>query len=132
MTAASERPARGVRVAAVGLGGMVGTTLRYGAATSLDGAGIPWGTLLVNLVGAFALGYVLVRLRGRSVVVLLVVGTGGLGSLTTFSGLIVQTVELAGGSPGLAALYLGLSLVAGLALAVAGDRTARRRRGAAP
>jgi len=42
----------------------------------------PWGTLVVNLTGAFALGFVTGKLSGDAQ---LLVGTGLLGGYTTFS-----------------------------------------------
>lgn len=49
------------------------------------------GTLGVNVVGALVLGYLLGA--GASDDVLLVVGTAGCGSLTTFSTFALETVE---------------------------------------
>ena len=49
------------------------------------------GTLAVNVVGAFVLGYMLGS--GASDDVVLVVGTAGCGSLTTFSTFALEAVE---------------------------------------
>ena len=76
---------------AVAAGGMVGAVCRYLvviAATKLFGHGFPFGTLIVNVAGSFAMG-VLVELMALSwnvsneVRLFLVVGL--LGSFTTFS-----------------------------------------------
>ena len=70
-------------VLGIGLFGAVGAIARF----LLDGAvsaraSFPWGTLLVNLTGAFALGFVTGKLSGDAQ---LLVGTGLLGGYTTFS-----------------------------------------------
>lgn len=125
MTSASDAQARRRRLLAVAVGGAVGATVRVLVAETGDAGLLPWGTLAVNLVGAFLLGIVLVRLQRRPTVRALV-GTGVLGSLTTFSGLMIQTAEIGRQHPTLGVGYLGLSVSAGLVLAFAGDRLARR------
>jgi CrcB protein len=64
------------------------------------GTGFPWGTLLVNVTGSFAIGLLaaLATADGRAVVVgdaraFLVVGL--LGGFTTFSAFSVETLRLA-------------------------------------
>jgi len=76
---------------AVALGGMVGATLRYGAtiaATKAFGHGFPYGTLIVNVAGSFAMG-ALVELMAlswsASQETRLFLAVGLLGSFTTFS-----------------------------------------------
>ncbi len=73
----------------VAVGAAIGAPLRYGLATWLDGARWPAGTLLVNVVGSFALG-VLVG-AGADGDRLALLGTGFCGGFTTFSALAVQT-----------------------------------------
>ena len=80
---------------------------------------LPLGTLTVNVAGSLALGL----LTGLAVTgeTLLLVGTGLLGSFTTFSTWMVETERLAGrGRPSLALAYVGLSLGLGLAACGAG------------
>lgn len=109
-------------------GGAVGTTLRLALVTPLvavaDG-GWPLATFVVNVAGAFLLGVLVVLaetrpgLRAR----LPLLATGLLGSLTTFSALVVGTVLLAeAGHPFAAGAYLGGSVVAGLTAAALGLR----------
>ncbi|MFC7022163.1 fluoride efflux transporter FluC [Promicromonospora thailandica] len=99
----------------------------------------PLGTLLVNVLGAFALGYLLEALarRGRETVrrrkIRLGIGTGVLGGFTTYSALALDTQELlAAGVPWIALLYVVLTLAGGTAACLAGialaTRTDRRRR----
>ena len=69
----------------VGLFGAVGAIARFlldGVVSARADSSFPWGTLVVNLTGAFALGFVTGKLSGDAQ---LLVGTGLLGSYTTFS-----------------------------------------------
>lgn len=117
----------GASLLAVALGGALGATLRWlvtlGVARSLAptrAAGLPLGTVLVNVVGCFLLAWLLAAgpRSGLGPWTRLFLGTGLLGALTTFStygldahGLIVQ------GRSGAALLYVGGTLVlAGLAV----------------
>ena len=72
-------------ISGVGLLGGVGAIARFlldGAVSARAGGAFPWGTLAVNLSGAFVLGFVTGKLSGDAQ---LLVGTGLLGSYTTFS-----------------------------------------------
>jgi CrcB protein len=121
-------------IAAVGLGGALGTACRYGISRWLPaGNGFPWGTLLVNLVGALVLGVmleVLARLgsdTGGRRRIRLLVGTGFCGGLTTYSTLAVEAdLLIRSHRDGLAAGYAVVSVVAGLAVAAVGIAVAAR------
>ncbi len=77
----------------------------------------PLGTLLVNVSGSFALGL----LHGAGPAVLTVAGTGGLGAYTTFSSFARDAVALGDDKRWWAAgLYVGASLLIGVAAAAAG------------
>lgn len=70
----------------VALAGGVGASLRLvidGAVRALLGPRLPWGTLLVNVVGSAALGVLLGS--GVDARTAAIVGTGLLGGFTTFS-----------------------------------------------
>ncbi len=72
-------------VLGIGLFGAVGATARFlldGVVSARASSSFPWGTLVVNLTGAFALGFVTGKLSGDAQ---LLVGTGLLGGYTTFS-----------------------------------------------
>lgn len=70
------------------LAAAAGALVRHGV--SLLGRG--WhGTLAVNVVGAFVLAWLIGR--GASSDVVLVVGTAGCGSMTTFSTFALETIE---------------------------------------
>ena len=89
-----------------------GATLRWLAADGWPGG--HRGTLAVNVVGAVALGL----LGGWTGPALTVVGTGGLGSLTTFSTFAADTTNLADGPGGVAAVrHVAGTLVLGVAAA---------------
>ena len=112
-------------------GGALGAALRFMVGDAMlrqFGAGFPWGTLTVNLVGAFAAGYVMVWLQSRGSAALywrafLIVGI--IGGLTTFSSMMLETLVFARAERGLMMpLYLGISLVGGMALVWAGARVA--------
>ncbi len=116
----------------VAAGGFLGTFLR-GAGLFVfppEPGGIPWATLVENLLGAFLLGVLttsLLRLRPQARRAHLFFTTGLLGSYTTFSALALDGVILIRAStPGPAILYLGLSIFGGVALASAGIAAGRR------
>ncbi|KAB7772581.1 camphor resistance protein CrcB, partial [Xanthomonas sp. LMG 12462] len=96
------------------------------------GAGFPWGTLAVNLAGAFVGGFLLVWIEGRGASApywraLLIVGL--VGGLTTFSSLMMESmVFVRNGRLGMVPLYLAITLAAGLVLVFAGARTAAELR----
>jgi CrcB protein len=56
------------------------------------GRWLPWGTLLVNVVGSLVLGVVVGA--GPDAAVTAVVGTGWCGALTTYSTFSLETVQL--------------------------------------
>lgn len=74
---------------------------------------IPAGTLAVNLVGSFLLGLV----AGWDPPGATIVGTAGLGSLTTFSTFSAEVVELRAAGWRWVGLYATVSVVGGVALA---------------
>ncbi|HTO10342.1 MAG TPA: fluoride efflux transporter CrcB [Candidatus Binatia bacterium] len=88
------------RVLLVAAGGALGSALRYVVATAALtwlGPSFPWGTLAVNLVGAFLIG--LVQQLATEALVLgeetrLFLTTGVMGGLTTYSAFSYETVRL--------------------------------------
>jgi CrcB protein len=89
-----------VRFLLVGLAGALGTWTRYLvglAAMALFGAGFPYGTLIVNLVGCFLIAGVVETALTTSFVsptMNLVLTTGFMGGLTTYSSFNLQTTQL--------------------------------------
>ena len=122
-------------IAAVALGGLVGTGLRYGAESAYAAASgsFPFTTLVVNLTGAFVLGMLLERLalsgpdHGWRRRIRLCIGTGVLGSYTTYSSFALETVELLRDHRVVAAaVYMTVSVVIGTFAAGAGIVLAQR------
>ncbi|WP_213815403.1 CrcB family protein [Glaciihabitans sp. dw_435] len=112
------------RFGAVFLGGALGTGARIGldALIPHTDTTFPWSTLLINIVGSFALGLLVARdFRWPSSWLRAGVRTGIIGGFTTFSAVIASLVTLTDGNEvGLAALYLVLSLLLGFGAATAG------------
>jgi CrcB protein len=101
---------------ALGLAGGVGAVARAlltHAVNRRAGRAFPYGTLAVNVSGAFALG--VLAGAGASAVVLAIAGTGLLGGYTTFSTWMYETQHAAaGGHRARAALNVVVSVAAGL------------------
>ena len=105
----------------IAVGGALGSLLRFAlssAATQAWGQAFPWGTLAVNVLGSFLIGFfaAYVMTGGKVTVrseVWHFVTTGVLGGFTTFSSFSLQTLQLArDGSWGRAGANIALSLVA--------------------
>lgn len=114
---------------AVIVGGLLGTGARF----ALDGALVhaddqfPVSTLIVNVLGAFLLGYLVARVWPTAPTWLRAgLGVGLLGSFTTFSAVAVSLVSLGAAGQWMPALaYLAATLVLGLAAAWLGLRLGR-------
>ena len=87
-------------VLAVAIGGALGSVLRYWASTGvygLFGRGFPYGTLVVNVTGCFAMGILFVLLVERmsdNTVLRAGILIGVLGGYTTFSSFSIETFNL--------------------------------------
>ncbi|MCH9638768.1 MAG: fluoride efflux transporter CrcB [Betaproteobacteria bacterium] len=84
---------------AVGLGAAIGAWLRWGLGLWLNSSipELPLGTLYANLIGGFLIGYtvaVFMQYPGLSPEWRLLIITGFLGGLTTFSTFSIETVTL--------------------------------------
>jgi|YNPMSStandDraft_1061717.scaffolds.fasta_scaffold09560_4 CrcB protein len=105
-------------------GGFLGGVARWavsGAVARRIGETFPWGTLVVNLTGAFAIGLAAARLGEDPGPLRSALVTGFLGCYTTVSSLSLQSLALArNGEQGRAALNLVLTLLGGLAACAAG------------
>ncbi|WP_137180066.1 CrcB family protein [Roseomonas sp. AR75] len=99
----------------VALGGSLGAVSRHlvsVAALELLGAGWPWGTLTVNVLGSAAIGIAAgAGLEGPGRLLLV---TGFLGGFTTFSAFSLETGTLFARSAPLAVLYVAASVALGL------------------
>jgi len=109
---------------------MLGTALRVAIDSALphSGAAFPFSTLLINTAGSLMLGLFVGWLWPRAKPWLRFgLGTGLLGSFTTFSAVIVSLIALGNTSQWvLAAIYLGATLVFGLGGAWVGLRLGAR------
>ena len=101
---------------------MLSGLVRYLVSTWLPASpDFPWGTLLVNYLGIFCLvslvkGYLVYK--GTSKGLVLALGTGFCGGLTTFSSLMLDAVKLLDTGRYLSlGIYLFLSIGGGLLLA---------------
>lgn len=112
-------------------GGALGSALRYGLALGVQrrlGTGWPFGTLAVNLLGSFLIGWAFHLLVSREILAegpRLFIVAGLLGGFTTFSAFSLETLRLLQeGAWPLAALYVALSTAGGLLAAWAGFQLA--------
>jgi CrcB protein len=119
------------RLAAIYAGGVIGALLRVGLAqaTPHGPGGWPWGTFAANMAGALLLGYFIARLRDHPEDSLThpFLTTGVCGTLTTFSTLQLELFGMVdGGHLGLAAAYVGTTLLAGYVCVRGGIALERR------
>src|SRR5213596_3723435 len=121
-------------LAAIFAGGAVGALGRAGFIQLMPprAGHWPWATFIVNIAGAFLLGYFTTRLQERlplSSYRRPLLGTGFCGGLTTFSTVQVELLGmLDAGRIGLALAYAAVSVVVGfLAVAVATNLVRRAR-----
>ena len=104
------------------LAGMLGGIVRFQISKWLPSSpDFPWGTLLVNYLGIFCLVYLVkgyLVYKGSSKGVILALGTGFCGGLTTFSSLLLDAVKLLDTGRYLSlSIYLLLSVGGGLLFA---------------
>ncbi|RLG28846.1 fluoride efflux transporter CrcB [Methanosarcinales archaeon] len=110
----------------IAIGGAIGALLRYalsGVAYKYMGSGFPWGTLCVNLLGAFAIG-MLWGLSEKTTIssdFRTFAFIGILGSFTTFSTYGLETFNLfRDGEIKLALANVLITNVLGIALVISG------------
>ena len=115
----------------IALGGSIGALARFGIAkfvNQVSGGVFPWGTMTVNFLGLFVMGF-LYELFEKTLVpseIRLFLTVGFLGALTTFSTYGMETITLfRNGQYGAAVLNIVLSNVIGIVLVVAGIFIAR-------
>jgi len=110
----------------VGLAGALGALARYSVGRLVaeqTKSTFPWGTLLINVSGAFVIGLIagLVSAKVLNTTLQAVLATGFLGGYTTFSTMSWETVQLfrsGGRAQGL--LYIAGNFVPGLLAAALG------------
>jgi CrcB protein len=118
-------------ILAIAIGGFIGSVLRYGVVNwlSLEGTSFPWGTFSVNVAGCLLLGWFLtlsVTNKKISNTIRAGIGTGLIGSFTTFSAFSAETMLLIqAGKTVTAFIYVILSTFAGVTFAAIGSRIVR-------
>jgi CrcB protein len=111
----------------VGLGGFVGSTLRYLAYVYIDKrfAGLfPAATFSVNIIGSFILGILIALYLKNSLSesMRLLLAVGICGSFTTFSTFAMENFSLLSQKEILTSfIYISLSMIIGLGAAFAGQ-----------
>ncbi|MEI5908887.1 CrcB family protein [Bacillus spongiae] len=78
-------------------GGAIGSIVRYYVSVVGNGGEYPLGTLAVNLLGSFLLGYLLTifpKYKKIDPAIIKGISTGAIGSFTTFSALSVELANL--------------------------------------
>ena len=124
-------------LAAIFAGGFIGAIARAELGTVLPqgGARWPWATFIVNIGGAFLLGYFTTRLQERlplSAYRRPLLGTGLCGALTTFSTVQLELLRMLDADRvGLAVSYALVSIVAGFFAVALATNLVRRARVAA-
>ncbi len=118
-------------VAAVGVGGALGTLARYGLDRAFPVAisRFPWTTLAINLTGSFLLGlvlYIVFERRPPSRLLRPFLAIGVLGGYTTFSTFAVEVAQRAPHHAGTAIIYVAVSIVLGPVAVLAGTLATRR------
>ena len=81
----------------VGIGGFIGAILRFSVHTAVPADRFPWGTLAVNIIGSFILGYIFFAYAFNGQLssewrAFLAIGV--LGAFTTMSTFSMETITL--------------------------------------
>ncbi|MFP3421662.1 fluoride efflux transporter CrcB [Bacillus sp. SIMBA_154] len=108
---------------AVFIGGLLGTLCRYELSQTVVSQTFPYATMIENILGSlllgFATGYFLFQ-KGKKYLAALI-GTGFCGGFTTMSTFSKETVLLLqAGQFNLSMMYILLSVIAGVAVALSG------------
>ena len=108
----------------IGLAGALGAISRYSLGLLLfPMSSFPFGTLFINIVGCYLLATLLSRSKKITDPMKTAIGTGFLGSFTTFSTLSLETVKLVeSGQETMAFLYILFSIFGGMVASKLGWR----------
>lgn len=116
----------------VGIAGSLGAALRYSLSLLLfNETGFPFSTLCINLIGCFLLTYLTAGLFSKSNIpanIKTAIGTGFIGSFTTFSAFSVETLTLfINDEIMLGITYIAISLIGGLLMSSLGLQLQKKR-----
>lgn len=111
----------------VGIAGILGALSRYYLGLTIHTSwhhSFPLATLLINLAGCFLLAWLTTYVARRNILpsaIITGIGTGFIGSFTTFSTFSVETVQLINHSEwSTAFLYVSCSILGGLIMSALG------------
>jgi fluoride exporter len=118
------------RVLIVFAAGGAGSVARYLVNLAVGPRGFPYATLIVNVVGSFAIGFVLelaALRKGVAPTLQLALTTGFLGGFTTYSAFNAETTRLLlDGHTARGGLHVAATLCGGIAAGLFGLWAARR------
>lgn len=122
-----------MRLTLIAIFGAIGTLARYGLQGLVQvrtGGTFPYGTLLINLLGCFFLGWIGQFTLNRMVIspdLRMAIAVGFFGGFTTFSSFGWETAKMIETGEWLrASTYVAASVFLGLLLSVVGIRLANR------
>lgn len=104
----------------VGLGGAIGSMLRYLATEIIPSNHIPYGTISVNLVGSMLVGIMFGAIAADVIInqnYVLLFGTGVLGAFTTMSTFAMDTVTLSEDELSKTVIYITITIVGSIGFA---------------
>lgn len=107
----------------VGLGGAIGSILRYLITEIIPSNQMPYGTITVNLLGSMLLGIMFGAIAADAIISqdnMLLFGTGLLGAFTTMSAFAMDTVTLSENEFSTTFIYAITTIVGSLGLAWSG------------
>jgi len=107
----------------VGLGGAIGSILRYLITEIIPSNQMPYGTITVNLLGSMLLGIMFGAIAADAIInqdYVLLFGTGLLGAFTTMSAFAMDTVTLTEDEIATTFIYVLITIVGSIGLAWSG------------
>ncbi|MDP6329090.1 MAG: fluoride efflux transporter CrcB [Candidatus Thalassarchaeaceae archaeon] len=107
----------------VGLGGAIGSILRYLITEIIPSNQMPYGTITVNLLGSMLLGIMFGAIAADAIInqdYVLLFGTGLLGAFTTMSAFAMDTVTLTEDEISTTFIYVLITIVGSIGLAWSG------------
>jgi len=111
-----------IEMACLAAGGFLGAVARFAAGSFISSrwpSRLPLGTMLVNVIGSFLLGWI--AGAGSDGYKILFLGTGFMGAFTTFSTFKWESLRLmASGQRKIGLLYMGLTYLLGVGAAWCG------------